>query len=146
MEDLKLWAFSLSGALVVTSVFRILINKSSLYKSINIFLSVFVFLYTIIPLERVFNNFEFTTQFENREESYNEYYRNGYESIIKNAINNICEENNVSVISVNIDSYIDENGYLCVRNIEVEIDSPKKKDEIKNIIYDKTGFEVSVIE
>jgi hypothetical protein len=145
MDNIKLWAFSLSGALVVTSIFRLIINKSSLYKSINIFLSMFIFLYTIVPLEYVTNDLNFMSVFVDDEQTYDEFYKDGYEKIIIKAIKNICSENNVLISNINIDSYIDENGYLIVNNIEIEIDSLSQANEIVKVIYEKTGLEVNII-
>lgn len=144
MEYLKVWAISLCGALVVTSIFRIIINNSSLNKSINIFLSMFIFLYTVIPLENIFDSFNNIKPVERIEKSYDDYYIDGYEKIIIKAIKNICKEKNVSVLSVNMDSYIDNEGYLCVNFLEIKIDSPKLNEEIKETIKEKLGFEVTI--
>ena len=55
MDNIKIWTFSLCGALFITAIFRIIISGSRLEKSVNIFLSVFIFLYAVLPI----NNIEF---------------------------------------------------------------------------------------
>lgn len=145
MENLKLWAVSLCGALVVSSIFRIIIRNSSLYKSINIFLSMFIFLYTIIPLENIFDDFDIINSDINIEQSYDDYYKEGYEKIIFRAIKNICDENNVNISSIEIYSYVDEEGNLNIRNIEMKTDSPEQNNPLKQKIKDKLGFEVTII-
>ncbi len=144
MDNIKLWAFSLSGALIITSVFRLIINKSSLYKSINIFLSMFIFLYSILPFGNVFYDMNFKFDTDDLEQSYDVIYKEGYEKIIIQAIKNICNENNILITNINIDSYVDEDGYLNVNYIEIETDSPSQTNEIVKQIYEKTGFEVNI--
>lgn len=144
MDSFKVWILSLCGALVITSIFRILIHNSSVSKSINIFLSMFIFLYSIIPLEGLFNNFDFSPNIENETRPYDEYYKDGYERIVVEAINNVCEKNNVSVIEIDMDSYIDDNGYYCINKLEIEIDSPDKKELIISELKNTFGFEVTV--
>ena len=78
--------------------------------------------------------------------TYNEYYHDGYEKIVKSAIENLCKENNVSVISIKMYSYVDEEGLFCINYLEIEIDSPEHKNEIKEKIKEKLGFEVNNIE
>lgn len=144
MDGIKIWALSLCGALVVTSIFRILMSTSSLNKSINIFLSMFIFLYSVIPLENIVANSTFKLEEQDDVVSYEEYYKNGYENIVIEAIKNVCADNNVSVISIDIDSYIDENEYYCINNILLEINSSDMKEIIREELKEKLGFEVNV--
>ncbi len=144
MDGIKIWALSLCGALVVTSIFRILISTSSLNKSINIFLSMFIFLYSVIPLENIVTNSSFNLDVQDDVVSYEEYYKNGYENIVIEAIKNVCEDNDVSVISIDIDSYIDENEYYCINNILLEINSSDMKEIIRKDLKERLGFEVNV--
>ena len=58
MDNFKLWAYSLCGAIVITSVFKLIVSESRLKKSINIFLSAFLFFYSIIPLGDIGNLFD----------------------------------------------------------------------------------------
>ena len=145
MENLKLWAVSLCGALVVSSIFRIIIKNSSLYKTINIFLSMFIFLYTIIPLENIFNDFEFINFDKKYEQSYDDYYKDGYEKIIIQAIKNICKEDNVDIMYIEINSYVDEESNLIIRNIDIKTAAPELNDILKKKINNKLGFEVTII-
>ncbi len=145
MENFKLWALSLCGALVVTSIFRILMSDSHLKKSINIFLSMFIFLYSVIPLGEIFASKSLTLN--SREEttlSYDDFYKKSYEKIIEKAIGDICENNDVSVISIDFNSYIDENEYYCVKSIFLKINNSEKAEQIKNEINNAFGFEVEV--
>ena len=144
MENFKAWILSLCGALVVSSIIRILLSNSSLNKTINIFLSMFIFLYSVIPLKNVFNDIDTQFNQENDQIMYEKYYRDGYEQIIHKAIGNVCESKGVKVISINIDSYIDDNGNYCVKNLEIEIELHEKNKIIKNELKNTLGFEVSV--
>ena len=143
MESIKLWIFSIFGAGIVTSIFKIIISDSRIKKTVNIFLSMFVFLYTIIPLENI--STDINVDFNNTEYEYNDIYKNGYESIIKESINKICKDNNTSIIIFNIDSYIDDDGYLVVNSIEIKIDDESKNQIIKEKIKEKLDFEVTFI-
>ena len=131
------------GAGIVTSIFKIIISNSRIKKTVNIFLSMFVFLYTIIPLENISTDID--VDFNNTEYEYNDIYKNGYESIIKESINKICKENNTSIIIFNIDSYIGDDGYLIVNSIEIKIDDESKNQIIKEKIKEKLDFEVTFI-
>ncbi len=144
MENLKLWALSLCGALVVTSIFRILMSGSRLKKSINIFLSMFIFLYSVVPIGDIFSSLNFEIDTLDETYSYEQYYEDAYEQIVIKSIENICEKNNVSVISISIDSYIDENEYYCVNDIDLHIDNSAKTEDIKNDLKNEFGFEVNV--
>ena len=79
--------------------------------------------------------------FENLE--LNEFSEENYEQVIITAIKSICEDCNVEVISVDIDSYINDD-CLVVDKIEVETDTPTKSEEIEAILKNEFGFEVSV--
>ena len=82
MENFKVWIISLCGAGIISSLFKILVSNSNVKKSVNIFLSMFVFLYTIIPIENVISDLKIDT-IENYDDSdYTEIYKSGYETII----------------------------------------------------------------
>lgn len=144
MNNLKLWALSLCGALVVTSIFRILMSNSQLKKSINIFLSMFIFLYSVVPIGKLFSADSFNTDFSDKSFSYDDYYENTYEQIIIKAIKNVCETNCVTVVSIEINAYVDENEYYCINEIDLQIDENNKTNEIKNELKNIFGFEVNV--
>lgn len=142
MESFKIWLMSLCGATAVSSVFKLLLADSSLKKVINVFFSIFILFYTIMPFQSFFkDNIKIHT--ENNEISYNEYYKDGYEAIITQAVTNLCNDMGVNVLSIQIDSYIDNEGYLSVNKINLHIDADNPKD-IENSIKKKLGFEVEV--
>ena len=131
MENFKVWIISLCGAGIISSLFKILVSNSNVKKSVNIFLSMFVFLYTIIPIENVISDFKIDT-IENYDDSdYTEIYKSGYETIIIKTIENVCASNGVTILSINIDSYIDENQYLVVNRIELELNTDEKNQIIQ---------------
>lgn len=142
MENLKLWAISLCGALVITAVFRILLSGSRLEKSVNIFLSVFIFLYAIMPVNDINLDVNLLTNID--ENNMGSVYNDGYENIIRESIILICDENNIDVNSIIIDSYIDDNDDYVVKNISIESGSSCNKSEIELLIKNELGFEVDV--
>ena len=144
MDNLKLWALSLCGALVITSVFRLIISGSRLEKSVNVFLSVFIFFYSIIPLSNITEIDDLSFNFE-VEEKEDEIYLDGYEMVVVESIKKVCNENNVSVISVDIDSYLDDKNEYTVNEIIVEIDAPERANEIKSVLENQLNFEVEVV-
>lgn len=143
MEDIKIWIYSLCGAMFITSVFKLIVSGSKLEKSVNIFLSVFIFLYAVFPVNNV--KFDFDPNFDIDESNTEAIYQNGYESIIKESIEKICTDNNIDIISINIESYLDKNGDFIVNNIFIECEDSDNKDNIQSILHKELGFEVEVI-
>lgn len=140
MEEIRQWFLSLCGATAITGIFHVFLENSSLKKSINIFLSIFVLFYTIIPL----SNIEpINVELDLKNVEFSDFSKENYEQIILTAINNVCAENDVEIISVDIDSYIEDEN-LVVNKIEVETDTPNKSKEIEDILKNKFGFEVNV--
>ncbi len=145
MDNIKVWLLSLCGALAVTSIFRILVSNSNLKKSVNIFLSMFLFLYSLVPLGNVFEDIKLDNEnYEENDYEYNNYNQKVYEEIIKETIKKACIENNTKVISMSIDSYIDDNDYCVIKNIELIIENKENCEKIKNVIKDELGYEVNV--
>lgn len=140
MDAIKQWILSLCGATAITGVFQVFLSNTNFKKVINTFLSIFVLFYTIIPLSNI-KSFNMNFDFENLE--LNEFSEENYEQVIITAIKSICEDCNVEVISVDIDSYINDD-CLVVDKIEVETDTPTKSEEIEAILKNEFGFEVSV--
>ena len=144
MNFFKIWMLSLCGATAITSLFRILLSNSSLNKVLNVFFTLFVLFYTVMPMQLLFNNNNFDTDLINSTVEYNEFYKEGYEEIIEVSIKNECEKENVNVLSCNISSYIKDN-YLHVDSIEISIDNYEKNESIKSILKERLGYEVIVI-
>lgn len=140
MDAIKQWILSLCGATAITGVFQVFLSNTNFKKVINTFLSIFVLFYTIIPLSNI-KSFNINFDFENLE--LNEFSEENYEQVIITAIKSICEDCNVEVISVDIDSYINDD-CLVIEKIEVETDAPTKSEEIEAILKNEFGFEVSV--
>ena len=140
MEEIRQWFLSLCGATAITGIFHVFLENSSLKKSINIFLSIFVLFYTIIPL----SNIEpINVELDLKNVEFSDFSKENYEQIILTTINNVCAENDVEIISVDIDSYIEDEN-LVVDKIEVETDTPNKSEEIEDILKNEFGFEVNV--
>ena len=145
MENFKVWIISLCGAGIISSLFKILVSNSNVKKSVNIYLSMFVFLYTIIHIENVISDLKIDT-IENYDDSdYTEIYKSGYETIIIKTIENVCASNGVTILSINIDSYIDENQYLVVNRIELELNTDEKNQIIQKELKEKSDIEVIFI-
>ena len=143
MENIKIWTFSLFGALFITAIFRIIISGSRLEKSVNIFLSVFIFLYAVLPINNI--EFNFDSYLDINEYNTEKFYNDGYENIIKESIKKICQDKNITVNSITVDSYMDDNGDCIINKIIVESDITNNKDYIKSMIKNELGFEVEVI-
>ena len=140
MEEIKLYLLSVCGATAITGIFQIFLSNSNLKKSINVFLSIFVLFYTLIPLTNMeLNNFNF--EFDNVLTSITN--QEAYEEIISSSIYDVCEKNSVEVLSIDIDSYLSDN-YLHVEKVCVKISSPEKAQYIKEEIKNKLGYEVNV--
>lgn len=143
MENLRIWTFSLCGALFITAIFKIIVSGSRLEKSVNIFLSVFIFLYAVFPVNDI--NFNVDSYIDIDDNNTDVIYYNGYENFIKESIKKICSDNNIDINSINIDSYIDDNCDYVVNKIIIESNTSDNKNNIKSIIKSELGFEVEVI-
>ena len=51
----------------------------------------------------------------------------------------------VTIITIDIDSYIDDNNNYIVEKILLETDSPEKNEDIKSTLYEKLQFEVEMM-
>lgn len=143
MDSFKFWIFSICGATAITAVFKILLSGSSLKKTLNIFFSLFVLFYTVIPINGFLDN-SFKNDTENGATSYNEFYEDGYRAIVEESIKNTCKELKVNVLSFDMKSYIDEEGYLNIESLDIETDCSDRSNEIKEYLKRKLGFEVNV--
>ena len=142
MESFKIWIMSLCGATAVSAVFKLLLADSSLKKVINVFFSIFILFYTVMPIQSFFKE-SVKIRTENSDISYEEYYEEGYETVITQAVTNLCNNIGVKVLSLEIDSYIDDEGYLNVNKIKLHINSDNSQ-EIETMIKNELGFEVEV--
>lgn len=142
METFKIWLTSLCGATAVSAVFKLLLADSSLKKVINVFFSIFILFYTVMPLQSFFKE-SVKIEAENGDVSYEEYYEDGYEAVISQAVINLCSNMGVKVLSLDIDSYIDDEGYLNINRIVLKTDSANPQD-VENKIKQELGFEVEV--
>ncbi len=145
MEYFKTWIFSLCGAGIITSVFRILVSNSNVKKTVNIFLSMFVFLYTVIPIKNIISDFDFRFENDIETSSYTDIYKDGYETIIVKSIENVCDKHNVSIVNININSYIDTDGYLVIEKIELELSNGDKNQIIAKELKEQFNYEVIFI-
>lgn len=143
MDNIKIWTFSLCGALFITAIFRIIVSGSRLEKSVNIFLSVFIFLYAIFPINDI--NINVDSSFDIEENNTNNIYQYGYESVIKESINKVCSDKNFDINSINIDSYIDDHGDFIINKIIIKCETTNDKENIESIIKNELGFEVEVV-
>ena len=143
MENLRIWTFSLCGALFITAIFKIIVSGSRLEKSVNIFLSVFIFLYAVFPVNDI--NFNADLHFDINDKNTDAIYQDGYENIIKESIKKICSDNNIDINLINIDSYIDDNSDYVVNKIIIESNTSENKYYIKSIIKSELWVEVEVI-
>ena len=143
MDTFKLWILSVCGASAITSLCRLLVSKSKLKKTTNIFFSLFILLYMFLPFVNSDNKF-FNNDDIECEISFDFNYRDGYEKLVNESIKSLCKEMGVEVISVDIDSYTDEDGNLLINSLFVNINDKSRTVETENAIKNKLGFEVTV--
>ena len=144
MDNMKLWMLSLCGATAITAIFKILLSDSNLKKVINIFFSIFILFYILMPVKYFIKNDSQNVDFGNNEISSNEIYVKGYEEIITNSLEIICSKMSVNILNTQIDSYIDEEGFLYINSLEIDIDDNSRIFEIKSAINKQLGYEVIV--
>lgn len=143
MDAFKLWILSVCGASAITSLCRLLVSKSKLKKTTNIFFSLFVLLYMLLPFmnsdDKLFNSYDMQSEI-----SFDFNYRDGYEKLVEESIKGICKEVEIDVISIDIDSYIDEDGNLLINSLFICIRDKSRIKETENAIKNKLSFEVTV--
>ncbi len=145
MESFKVWILSICGATLVTSLCKVILSKSKIQKMTNVFLSIFVLLYTILPIKSINLNFN---NFQNEiidEDSYDLYYQEGYKTIVSESIKNICEKHDINIISIEMNSYIDDENYFVVDNLVIDIEDDSRIFEAKDLLKNNLNYEVSVI-
>lgn len=142
MEDIKNFVLSLCGSTAIVSLCKLVLSNSKLKKTTNVFFSIFVLLYTMLPITKI--NLEENKMILNEEIEFDDsYYTSGYEAVITEAIKNICVENNIDVISVELNTY-NEDDYVMIENISVTILDKSKITETESLLKKELGFEVSV--
>ncbi len=142
METFKIWIMSLCGATAVSAVFKLFLADSSLKKVINVFFSIFILFYTVMPIQTFLKD-GIRIKTESNDISYEEYYEEGYNAIVTKSVTNVCSEMGAKVLSLDIDSYIDDEGYLNINKIVLKTDYYNSQ-EVKNKIKNELGFEVEV--
>ncbi len=147
MDYVKAWIISVCGAMLAAAVFKILLSDSTLKKSVNVFLSVFILFYTVIPLQNYIKNSEFQSHgFENYTFEYEEALSDSYKKIIEESIKNVCTELGTSLRSIYIKSSVDADGYMVVESIDISVNTngTSEKEKIKSEILKRLGFEVNI--
>lgn len=140
MELIKQWFLSLCAATAITGIFNVFLSNTNFKKAVNVFLTIFVLFYTVIPLSNIQSS-KISFNIEDVEQS--QLTEEIYEQVIATAIKNICDNNNIEVLSVDIDSYMDDD-CLVVEKLLVETDTPDKTKNIEELLKRELGFEVSV--
>lgn len=149
MNIIKLWLMSVAGALITTSLLKILTSDTKIKKIINIFMSIFILFYTVSPVWKYIKNNDFFShkyQYEQKNNNVESLYKESYESIIINSIKKICNEKNVQINNIKIDSELSEDGYLIVKSLNLDVSNCDNTEILKKQIKDSLGFEVIVIE
>lgn len=144
MDLFKNWMLSLGVATIISSLCKILLSDSSVKKTVGIFFSVFILFYTITPIKNIEVKYDIDEQITSTTDQNDIVYKKSYEKIMINSIKDLCGENDVEVISYEIDSYIDEENVYCVSSFKLTIDDKKKTELIKNLIKNQLGYEVTV--
>ena len=103
-----------------------------------------LFFYSINPLSDIGNLFDISVLDSNNVDE-SEIYLEGFDKIVVESIYSVCDDNNVTIISVEIDSYIDNDDNYVVNKIIVETDSPERNEEMESTLYEQLKFEVDVV-
>lgn len=140
MELIKQWFLSLCAATAITGIFNVFLSNTNFKKTVNVFLTIFVLFYTVIPLSNIQSS-DISSNIEDVEQS--QLTEENYEQVIVTAIKNICDNKNIEVLSVDIESYMDDD-CLVVEKILVETDTPDKSKNIEELLKNELGFEVNV--
>lgn len=144
MIGFKAWILSLCGATAITSLFRILLSGSSLKKVLNVFFSLFILFYTVIPLQSFLGEYSLKSEIKNQDFDYSEYYKEGFEKVVKTSIENVCSEMSVEIRDFSILSYVNDDGYLCIEKLIIDIDDNEKIEDVKSKLKKQLGYEVNV--
>lgn len=144
MEYIKLWFISLISATMLITLLKLVLSKSRVKYTTNIIYSLFVIIYIISPFSNIFNS-NSTFNFNIDVNEYSQIEIESYENIIRSSIIFLSKENEIEVIDINIESYIDnEKKDVLIEQIIVRIRDKTKTQYFQQIILDKLGFEVQV--
>lgn len=144
MEYIKLWFISFISATMLITLLKLVLSKSRVKYTTNIIYSLFVIIYIISPFSNIFNS-NSTFNFNIDVNEYSQIEIESYENIIRSSIIFLSKENEIEVIDINIESYIDnEKKDVLIEQIIVRIRDKTKTQYFQQIILDKLGFEVQV--
>lgn len=144
MDGFKTWILSVCGAMILSSLFKMILSDSSLKKSVNIFFSLFILFYTVVPLSGSIVESEKTESEITAESNYGEIFDEAYKKIVEQSISNVCAKLSADISDIQIEAYSNDDGILCVESIKVDIIQNEKAQEVKNAINKQLGFEVDV--
>ena len=144
MEYIKLWFISLISATMLITLLKLVLSKSRVKYTTNIIYSLFVIIYIVSPFSNIFNS-NSTFNFNIDVNEYSQIEIESYENIIRSSIIFLSKENEIEVIDINIESYIDnEKKDVLIEQITVRIRDKTKTQYFQQIILDKLGFVVQV--
>ena len=144
MDGFKTWILSVCGAMILSSLFKMILSDSSLKKSVNIFFSLFILFYTVVPLSGAIVESKKTESEITAESNYDEIFDEAYKKIVEQSISNVCAKLSADISDIQIKAYSNNDGILCVESIKVDIIQNEKAQEVKNAINKQLGFEVDV--
>lgn len=140
MEMIKNYIFSLCGASVIISIAKIILHKSKLSKTVNIFLSLFLLFYMIAPFGKLSDDFTF---YEPENIEYTENFSSGYTEIIKLSVQKVCEEENCIAEEITVHEK-EKDGESMIDFIEIKLNDGSKAQTVAEKLKNGYGFEVSV--
>lgn len=130
--------------MLTASLFKLLLSDSGLKKTANVFFSIFILFYTVIPLNGFVRSGtgEFADGFFKPNET--EIQEEAYKAVIEKGIENICTESEAGLLTIEIDGSMDTDGFFSVRSIYIEVEPKSKALEIQNKIRESLGYEVNI--
>lgn len=140
MELIKNYIFSLCGASIIISVAKIILHKSRLTKTVNIFLSLFLLFYMIAPFKSSSDNLDF---YESENIKYTEDYLNGYSEFINISVKKVCDEENCLAEKISVYEK-EKDGENVIDFIEIKLNDETKAAAVAEKLKNDYGFEVNV--
>lgn len=140
MELIKNYIFSLCGASIIISVAKIILHKSKLTKTVNIFLSLFLLFYMVAPFGNSSDDFTFYEP-ENVENTAN--YSNNYSEFIKISVKKVCDEENCTAEKITVHEK-EKDGENVIDFIEIKLNDKSKAAAVAGKLKNGYGFEVNV--
>lgn len=145
MSDFKQWAIAVCVICVITAVYKMLMPKGNIKKCADVTMSLVVLVVMLSPL---FSGKTFFPELNGGIDIFSDYKNiednKGYKSVISQTVINVLDKNNILYNSVDVDMNIDDDGYIIIKCIEINLDNATQKDEVLELVKKETQFDEQV--